>query len=82
MNKNTFQINVFMLEYSIYIYTSEIKYTCSLGSLCHSSQLLKRNKYKLCSYPFDWIFSNCINDNDNTYLDDIIKSKYNFNIKN
>ncbi len=39
----------------------EINYTCSLGSLCHSSQILKRNKYKLCSYPFDWIFSNCDN---------------------
>ena len=40
---------------------SEINYVCSLGSLCHSSQLLKRNKYKLSSYPFDWIFSNCNN---------------------
>jgi hypothetical protein len=38
---------------------TEINYTCSLGSLCHSSQLLKRNK--LSSYPFDWIFSNCDN---------------------
>ena len=53
----------------------EIKYTCSLGSLCHSSQLLKRNKYKLCSYPFDWIFSkcdniiHCIEDNFNIFLD-------------
>jgi 3-methyladenine DNA glycosylase AlkC len=32
---------------------------CSLGTLCHSSQLLKRNKVKKCSYPFDWVFSNC-----------------------
>jgi len=54
---------------------SEIYYTCSLGSLCHSSQILKRNKYKLCSYPFDWIFSNCdniihcIEDNFNIFLD-------------
>lgn len=32
---------------------------CSLGTLCHSSQLLKRNKFKKDSYPFDWIFSNC-----------------------
>ena len=39
----------------------EINYACSLGSLCHSSQLLKRNKYKLCSYPFDWILSSCNN---------------------
>jgi len=32
---------------------------CSLGPFCHSSQLLKRNELKECSYPFDWIFSNC-----------------------
>ena len=37
----------------------DINHVCSLRSLCHSSQILKRNKYKLCSYPFDWIFSNC-----------------------
>ena len=54
---------------------SEINYTCSLGTLCHSSQILKRNKYKLCSYPFDWIFSDCdniidcIEDNFNIFLD-------------
>ena len=53
----------------------EINYTCSLGSLCHSSQILKRNKYKVCSYPFDWIFSNydniihCIEDNFQSFLD-------------
>ena len=53
----------------------EINYTSSLGSLCHSSQILKRNKLKLCSYPFDWIFSNCdniihcIEDNFNIFLD-------------
>ena len=39
----------------------EINYTCSLGPLCHSSQILKQNNLKLCSYPFDWIFSNCDN---------------------
>ena len=54
---------------------SEINYTCSLGSLCHSSQMLKRNNLKLCSYPFDWIFSNydniihCIENNFNIFLD-------------
>lgn len=37
----------------------EIKYFCSLGTLCHSSQLLKRNNLKKCSYPFDWIYSDC-----------------------
>ncbi len=53
----------------------EINYTSSLGSLCHSSQILKRNNLKLCSYPFDWIFSNfdniihCIEDNFNIFLD-------------
>ena len=39
----------------------EIKYTCSLGNECHTAQILKRNKLKLCSYPFDWIFSSCDN---------------------
>ena len=39
----------------------EISYTCSLGTLCHAAQILKRNKLKLCSYPFDWIFSSCDN---------------------
>lgn len=54
---------------------SGIKHTCSLGSLCHSFQNLKRNNYKLSSYPFDWIFSNCdniihcIEDEFNTFLD-------------
>jgi len=53
----------------------EINYTCSLGGVCHSSQILKRNKLKLCSYPFDWIFSNCdnilhcIEDKFNIFLD-------------
>ena len=54
---------------------SEINYVCSLGSLCHSSQILKRNNYKFCSYPFDWIFSNydiiihCIEDDFKFFLD-------------
>ena len=39
----------------------EIKYTCSLGNECHTAQILKRNKLKLCSYPFDWIFLSCDN---------------------
>lgn len=53
----------------------EIKYTCSLGSLCHSNQILKNNNLKKCSYPFDWIFSNCNNiihcleDDFSTFLD-------------
>ena len=53
----------------------EIKYVCSLGSLCHSSNLLKKNNLKSCSYPFDWIFSNhniiihCIEDDFKIFLD-------------
>jgi len=58
----------------------EINYTCSLGESCHSSAILKRNNLKLCSYPFDWIFSNshniihCIEDEFKIFLD---KSYYN-----
>ncbi len=37
----------------------EFDHFCSLGTLCHSSQMLKRNNFKKCSYPFDWIHSNC-----------------------
>lgn len=54
---------------------SEIKFTCSLGGMCHSSQILKRNRLKICSYPFDWIFTNCdnimhcIEDNFTIFLD-------------
>ena len=53
----------------------EINYICSLGPLCHTANVLKRNKLKLCSYPFDWIFSNtdiithCLDDNFNIFLD-------------
>jgi hypothetical protein len=57
----------------------EITYACSLGFFCHTAELLKRQGYKLESYPFDWIFSdidmvtNCIEDNFQTLLD---KTKY------
>jgi len=53
----------------------EIKYVCSLGSLCHTASFLKRNKLKLESYPFDWIFSNynnvmhCIENKFSIFLD-------------
>ena len=53
----------------------EIKYTCSFGPTCQSSQILKRNKLKLCSYPFDWIFSkydniiHCIENDFQIFLD-------------
>ncbi len=64
-----------MVNNLYYIIIMEIKYACSLGSLCHSSQLLKNNNLKKCSYPFDWIFStynnviHCIEDNFNIFLD-------------
>lgn len=53
----------------------EIKYACSLGPLCHGSQLLKNNNLKKCSYPFDWILSSydnvihCIEDDFKIFLD-------------
>ncbi len=53
----------------------EINHVCSLGTLCHSASFLKRNNLKLCSFPFDWIFSNnntvidCIKNDFNIFLD-------------
>jgi hypothetical protein len=50
-------------------------YTCSLGPFCHSTNILKQNNLKMCSYPFDWIFSNynnilhCIKNDFNIFLD-------------
>ena len=58
----------------------KIKYTCSLGNRCQTSQLLKNNKLKNVSYPFDWVFSNCniilhcLEDDFKIFLD---KSYYN-----
>jgi hypothetical protein len=37
----------------------EINYVCSLGKMCHCAGILQRNGLKLCSYPFDWTFSEC-----------------------
>ena len=57
----------------------KINHVCSLGSLCHSSIFIKNNKLKLCSYPFDWIYSSpkiietCLDDNFESFLD---KSQY------
>ena len=57
----------------------EINYVCSLGRCCHTARVLQNNKLKLCSYPFDWIFSNykdiihCVQDNFKTFLN---KSHY------
>ncbi len=36
-----------------------INYACSLGTHCQASQILINNNLKRCSYPFDWIFSDC-----------------------
>lgn len=53
----------------------EIKHVCSLGTHCHTSQLLKTNHFKRCSYPFDWIFINyndiihCLEDDFKIFLD-------------
>jgi hypothetical protein len=53
----------------------DIKYVCSLGNSCHTAYILKRNKLKVVSYPFDWIISNykiikhCIEDNFHIFLD-------------
>lgn len=53
----------------------EVSYVCSLGQLCHTGMLMKRNKLKLASYPFDWVFSNfkniihCIEDDFKIFLD-------------
>ena len=57
----------------------EIKYTCSLGRVCQTSHLLKKNHLKKASYPFDWIHSNpemilhCLKDDFTVFLD---KSNY------
>ena len=53
----------------------DIKHVCSLGNSCHTAYILKRNKLKVVSYPFDWIISNykiikhCIEDNFHIFLD-------------
>ena len=52
-----------------------INYVCSLGSLCQSASIIKENNLRLCSYPFDWVFSNnnivleCIEEDFKNFLD-------------
>ena len=56
-----------------------IKYTCSLGTCCHSSNLLKMNNLKKESYPFDWIFSDhkmIINILENNFIEFLNKENY------
>ena len=54
---------------------NKIYHVCSLGNYCHTAYLLKRLQLKVCSYPFDWIFTNVhiikhiIEDNYNIFLD-------------
>jgi hypothetical protein len=53
----------------------EVNYACSFGPSCHAANILKRNNIKVCSYPFDWIFSNpdiishCVEDGFKNFLD-------------
>jgi len=52
---------------------------CSLGSSCHSAQILRRNNLRDEANPFDWLFSDialvkdCIKDGFKLFLD---KSQY------
>lgn len=52
----------------------DVNYVCSLGTRCQTAQTLKRMNVKVCSYPFDWIYSNlnniihCIEDNFTIFL--------------
>lgn len=56
-----------------------MNHVISLGSLCHTAMMIKRNGWKKCSFPLDWVFSSisttvsCVRDNFTAYLD---KSKY------
>ncbi len=57
----------------------EINHVCSLGEFCQTASILKRNNLKLCSFPFDWIFSSynniidCLEDDFKNFLN---KSHY------
>jgi len=56
-----------------------VSYVCSLGTLCHTGKIMQATGLKLCSYPFDWIFTDptavisCIEDGFVNFLD---KTKY------
>jgi hypothetical protein len=76
---------IFIVIYFIYEYLNsdkdniekipDIKYVCSLGSVCQASHFLKKNDLKKTSYPFDWIYTNldnvieCIENDFNIFLD-------------
>ena len=50
-------------------------YVCSLGTMCHTANFIKRHNLKKCSYPFDWLFSDinvvidCLKDDFKKFLD-------------
>jgi hypothetical protein len=57
----------------------QFKYVCSLGSLCHTAQIMKINNLKKCSYPFDWIFftyNNVIDSIEDDFTKFLDKSQY------
>lgn len=57
----------------------EVKYVCSLGTLCHTAFILKELYLKKASYPFDWVYTSptlvkaCLDDDFKLFLD---KSEY------
>ena len=61
-----------------------IKYTCSLGPICHSSALLKLNNLKKASYPFDWIFTthSIIREILDNNFDDFMDKNYLISVNN
>jgi hypothetical protein len=48
----------------------EIKYFCSLGSLCHTARMMQRIHVKKVSYPFDWVFT------DDEIVKDILEDDF------
>ena len=63
-----------MFNKNIYLSNPNDKIFISLGNYCLTSMLLKENKLKYESYPFDWMVScidninDCINNNFNNFL--------------
>jgi len=63
-----------MFNKNIYLSNQNDKIFISLGNYCLTSMLLKENKLKYESYPFDWMVScidninDCINNNFNNFL--------------
>mgnify|MGYP000856590415 CR=1 FL=1 len=59
-----------------------INHVISIGSCCHTATFLKQNDLKLCSFPFDWVFSGAhvvhdiLIDNFNKFLDRELYTKF------